>query len=747
MPSPLIFSRASLCVLVCATSVGCERGDNSGAQSHGLNTTTLPIPAVCEDAQQAPPLSCAELHAVSPPVQLLVDNTFAPATSCNGLQCPNLSAAFAKIAADDSDTNYRVTVREGNRPYDDANITLYDSHFKPGRCIIVSAAAGEHPVFDGRPSGTAVPAERLLFLRPYAVNACPVSVDHWTQLAIEGLTVRNYASAAISLAGAHQNRCDGRTWTGGVEIRDCVFENIGDTAFDDQPPGSADCASDGDPPGCGFGAIIASHLRGSVFERNLFDNISNNDAADERAHALYLPHRSTCNRIVDNYVTRSSGSAFKLRDRSDDNVIANNFVGFSARGPFAPLVSYLSCPATSGTSPEIWSRDNQVVGNVFIAPRAASSAQLAALPYLTTKNAACGEPIGPSAYTFSSPAGVYVPSYPTDEVATAMTAGDFDGDGKDEPVIALQSSHPDGTVATRVLTSHNQPSDIGRLLTGCTECTIVAMTSGDFDGDGTPEIVSAIRNTQTDVTEIWRGTGNAEFALDALKNRGRIYTTAGTDWHISALTSGRFGPLVSDGLVIAFVNDRETRVYLAPAAVWGGAVKRLYQSSGFRVTHLAAGDFRGDGTTLLATAFEAPSNYVVYIGDGYSSNVGATNAKKIYGSGTSRVAALSAGNFDSGYRGAGDELVTALDNGATTSMFLGDGWTHWLYGSGATNIRQLYGPSPDWDVTSLTAGDFRADALDEFATGFHRANVQVQVWCGDAATSATGRYTFYQWPQ
>lgn len=153
---------------------------------------------------------------------------------------------------------------------------------------------GKRPVFEGGPGA------KETWLRLWASQGQP------TGLTIEGLEIRGYHTA-ISLDG---NRDDPATNNHGTVIRDNVFVRIGTIATSD-------------PRALSTAAIRFVNSSGNIVERNRFESIHNVSHCGA-LHALYLAHFSSRNRIVDNSFDDFCGSAVKLRDRSNDNLIAGN---------------------------------------------------------------------------------------------------------------------------------------------------------------------------------------------------------------------------------------------------------------------------------------------------------------------------------------------------------------------------------------------------------------------------------------
>lgn len=170
--------------------------------------------------------------------------------------------------------------------------------------LTIRAAGAERPVFDGEGA-----VSTWLVLRAAAGRP--------TRLDVEGLEIRNYLTA-ISLNG-DRNRDDG--WNGSVRIANNVFANIG-SAY--STTGKISTA-----------AIRFVNSRGNAIENNHFVGIRNRDRCGA-LHAVYVAHSSSDNRIVGNTFEDVCGAVIKVRDGSNDNLVARNQFSLS-KGVFAFL--------------------------------------------------------------------------------------------------------------------------------------------------------------------------------------------------------------------------------------------------------------------------------------------------------------------------------------------------------------------------------------------------------------------------
>lgn len=192
----------------------------------------------------------------------------------------------------------------------------------------------QRPIFDGGQNA------HQTWLRLWASQGRP------TGLTIERLAIRNYHTA-ISLDG---NRDDPAANNHGTVIRDNVFERIGTIASND-------------PKAFATAAIRFVNSSGNTVERNRFLSIRNIKGCGA-LHALYLAHFSSRNRIVDNSIDDFCGSAVKLRDRSNDNLVAGNSFRHAEASPaieewFCDMRGRKDCTKKKGECPSTGNIDQR----------------------------------------------------------------------------------------------------------------------------------------------------------------------------------------------------------------------------------------------------------------------------------------------------------------------------------------------------------------------------------------------------
>ncbi|MGA0610317.1 hypothetical protein [Caldimonas sp. KR1-144] len=243
-------------------------------------------------------LMAAVAHAN--PFHLAPDGNDARDGTSRATAVATLNRAWELAAAQPAGTAATVLVHPG--VYTGQWIRIQGS---PPTAVTLRGVAGDgkRPVFEGGPNA------RETWLRLWASDGRP------TGLTIEGLVIRGYYTA-ISLDG---KRDDPSTGNEGTVIRDNLFERIGTIATND-------------PKALSTAAIRFVNSSRNTVERNRFVGIRNVSGCGA-LHALYLAHFSSRNRIVDNTVDDFCGSAVKLRDRSNDNMITGNVYRHAQAAP------------------------------------------------------------------------------------------------------------------------------------------------------------------------------------------------------------------------------------------------------------------------------------------------------------------------------------------------------------------------------------------------------------------------------
>jgi hypothetical protein len=461
----------------------------------------------------------------------------------------------------------------------------------------------------------------------------------------------------------------------------------------------------GDGHASSYGAIVWEYQRDNLVENNVFWNIYS-DAADGpgQIHAVYLSHGSSNNVLRNNFIHNGSHDPFRLRDGANNNLFSGNYV--DRAGGWAPATRYREVYSGEDTV-----HHNRFENNLLLYGHGPTN--------LTTLAAACFDnptgtgssqvPCGGDEWDIDATTLAFFRStMPAALVAPATALGDFDGDGQPEAVVALRSSGIDRVVKSKLAERY-----LGDVLWKSTTEQVVAMVAGDFDASGRDQLVTAFRSGAHWIVR--RGTGVGEGGLADL---GTVLTT---DSQITALAAGDLDQTGKATLAVALWDGTSAHVRIGDHTIDLPGLGR--------VTAMTTADLDGDGAVELVTAVAQGANARVYVAHGVS-NLTAAQLPAIAGS---TVTALAAGELD-GDASDGAELVTALSSG---EVWQGDG-------TSAVQKKRVY-QSSSFGIPSLSARA-RAGSTAEILTAFVTSTGSVvQVWLGDQ-TALTSTAKLFEWP-
>jgi len=360
-------------------------------------------------------------------------------------------------------------------------------------------------------------------------------------------------------------------------------------------------------------------------------------------------------------------------------------------------------------------------------------------------------------------------------VPLSVTTGDFNGDG----LIDLVTANNNIPYFT-----HNYSSDVSVLL-GRGDGTFAAdqqfsvgsvpfsVTTGDFNGDGLIDLVTA--NTYSDDVSVLLGRGDGTFAADQrVSVGGRPFSVTTGDYNgdglIDLVTANTYSDDVSvllgrgDG---TFADDHRVSVGGRPVSVTTGdyngdglidLVTANYDSDdvsvllgrgdgtfaddqrvsvGYGPVSVTTGDFNGDGLIDLVNANIDSYDVSVLLGRGDGTFADDQRFSVGY-----RPFSLTTGDFN------GDgliDLVTANGPSDDVSVLLGRG-----DGTFADDQRFSVGSFP----SSVTTGDFNGDGLIDLVTadlvtanGYYSGNVSVLLGRGDGTFADDQRFSVGDGPR
>lgn len=225
--------------------------------------------------------------------------------------------------------------------------------------------------------------------------------------------------------------------------------------------------------------------------------------------------------------------------------------------------------------------------------------------------------------------------------------------------------------------------------------------TGDFDGDGIQDIVSAVLVGTTSHISVRLGLGDGTFQV-AQTIVGRGTTATELDLAVGDLDNdGR------DDIVLASAIGVGSAAFDIFSMDGDGVLNVMATFNGNSATSINLGDVNGDGILDIVAADRdgvATENLASYIGDGNGSFAAALNTE--INNGVSQHVILTDFN--------GDGILDALVGGSFgAELRLGDGTG--LFGA---NIISISG-----DIEGVVAGDFNGDGVVDFALGNNTTDV------------------------
>lgn len=355
---------------------------------------------------------------------------------------------------DFSDGDTTVLIRGGVYHGESISWTKTSSEYG----LKITAYGDEEPVFEGE-------GHPVFFKLNAKKGEC-------TNVEISHLTMKHYATFAILLSGGRSERTT--TWNGCNSIHNNNFVEIG-TLYD-----TSNCSD-----GCkGYGVIDVVNSDNNLIYENVFHKAENLPSQAGLLHAVYLAHDSTNNQIHDNYIYLVSGDPIRVRDQSSNNNIYNNYADRVGQKAF--LSSWHN--ASTG---EQSSHSNKVKGNIVT------------FPYKTSSNIELTAKLGSGdVSTFIDQGQKYFHGTQiVSEEVGATAAGDFNGDGLDELLIAFNYD----SFTKVVKATGGEGKYLKDVLYISPSFKIVDLAAGDFVGEGKDEIITAFELRSTGRTDIYRG--------------------------------------------------------------------------------------------------------------------------------------------------------------------------------------------------------------------------------------------------
>jgi Chitobiase/beta-hexosaminidase C-terminal domain/FG-GAP-like repeat/Bacterial Ig-like domain (group 3) len=207
---------------------------------------------------------------------------------------------------------------------------------------------------------------------------------------------------------------------------------------------------------------------------------------------------------------------------------------------------------------------------------------------------------------------------------SALITGDFNGDGKQDFVVAGESF---GVPVIDVFLGNGNGTFNSGTLNATADTTITALGAGDFTGSGALDL--AVVGSDGSV-QIFLQDGLGDFFPGASVNAGKSP---------SAIAVGDFNGDGKADLAVANSGDNNVTILLGTGN--GNFTPNASPSTGVKPASIALGDFNGDGIVDLAVANSGANTVTVLLGKGN----GTFNVEPALTTGSTPIA-LAAGNFD-----------------------------------------------------------------------------------------------------
>jgi len=310
--------------------------------------------------------------------------------------------------------------------------------------------------------------------------------------------------------------------------------------------------------------------------------------------------------------------------------------------------------------------------------------------------------------------GFQTPVVPGNSPITLAT-GDFNGDGIPDlavgganwTTVAILLGNGDGTF-------RSEPNSIRE----GNYSNFVA--TGDFNGDGIPDLAIATSGNYSDLpgsVSIWLGNGDGTFTLKSSPATGVLpQSVAIADFNGDGIPDLAVANYSDNTLTILLGNGDGTFTTVAKSP-----------ATGLSPYFVAAGDFNGDGIQDLAVANSGGSTLTILLGNGDGTFTAA--ASPTTGNGP---AAIAVGDFNGDGKA---DLAVANYNSGTVTVLLGNG-----DGTFTTSASPATGGAP----TYVAIGDFNGAGIPDLAaTNINTSTVAILQGRGDgtftlAASPATG---------
>jgi large repetitive protein len=249
-------------------------------------------------------------------------------------------------------------------------------------------------------------------------------------------------------------------------------------------------------------------------------------------------------------------------------------------------------------------------------------------------------------------------------------------------IMMLAAVAPPAAAATTGQASFSAASDLP------VDVGPVSVAVGDFNGDGSPDLVTT--NLSAGTVSVLLGNGAGGFSAATNLAAGA------SPWSVAV------GDLNGDGKPDLAVATADGVAVLLNDGTGGFSASTVYDTGGTSPTAVAIGDFNGDGKQDLAVVNSGTNDVSILLGDGTGNFAAASIAATTFPVGAGAFS-LAVGDFN----GDGKlDLAVGNESANTVSILLGDG-----SGGFSPAVDYAAGTSPG----SVAVGDFNGDGKQDLA--------------------------------
>lgn len=457
----------------------------------------------------------------------------------------------------------------------------------------------------------------------------------------------------------------------------------------------------------------------NLVESNVFHEVENDKYIEgvrthSYPHALYIAHGSCNNSIVNNYVGLCSGDAFRVRNASNNNLFEGNYINQSGTAGF--FSSWYKQITGEEPSFGTFAKDNICT---FYHPT--SSFTSISLFYCQIEdNIQLEDKFTDGGNNF------VIGSMPTTEIVNNIVLGDISQDGIDEVIMAVNYNN-----FTKILRSDPlYPEFLSKVLYVSNDWHTGALEFNDFDNDGDFELITALNKIDgNETTKVIKGDG-----ISSIDNYGLLYENL--NWRISSITSGDYDGNGTTEVITAFYspnssNDK-TQIFKGDGETSLLNLSKMYSHTWWHAEDITSGDYDGNGKDEVYVAFNAPDdsgidNTQIYKGDGENSLL---NLGKKFNSDSWNTITLTSGDF----YGSGQDNIVVAFNALNES---GEDNTQVFAGDGIDDIMNLglFLSNSQHYTSDIAIGDRDGDSVEEGLMGMYMSEF---ICCNDLLQEETG---------